>query len=319
MAIPAMTSNAAVRKPRKTGWLVLLAYILLYAATLSGMSRWGHFDPSDALGVAVILGGGFSLLAWLLTIRVTPLSYTVNQPARELSSLLLYLLPLMAFVTWGFDAVRRIFPADPVQAFAMLLAKLAIFVAVPAWIMRSRYGYRWRQVAPASFRTGHLLVAAGMSFVLLLFQAIVGRGLRDLRSAHLPTGLLVLGVPIAFLWLALEAGIVEEFFFRCLLQSRLAARLRSEVGGIVIMALLFGLVHAPGLYLRTNLTQEDLAVHPSLFMAVGYSIVITSVAGFFLGVLWARTRNLAVVVIVHAAADLLPDLLPTLRSLHILR
>jgi len=65
-------------------------------------------------------------------------------------------------------------------------------------------------------------------------------------------------------------------------------------------------------------TQEGLPAHPALWMAIGYSIVITSVAGFFLGVLWARTRNLAVVVLVHAAADLLPDFLPTLRSLHLL-
>jgi membrane protease YdiL (CAAX protease family) len=65
------------------------------------------------------------------------------------------------------------------------------------------------------------------------------------------------------------------------------------------------------------LTQEGLQ-HPSLLMAVGYSIVVTSVAGFFLGALWARTRNFAVVVVVHAAADLLPNVLPTLRSLQLL-
>jgi membrane protease YdiL (CAAX protease family) len=54
-------------------------------------------------------------------------------------------------------------------------------------------------------------------------------------------------------------------------------------------------------------------------MAIGYSIVITSVAGFFLGVLWARTRNFLVLVLVHAAADLLPNMLPTLRAFHLLK
>lgn len=127
----------------------------------------------------------------------------------------------------------------------------------------------------------------------------------------------MLGVPIAFLWLALEAGVVEEFFFRVLLQTRLASVLRSELAAIIVMSLIFGLAHAPGLYLRTGLTQEGLE-HPSLLMAVGYSIVITSIAGFFLGVLWSRTRNFAVVVVVHAATDLLPNLLPTLRSLRML-
>jgi membrane protease YdiL (CAAX protease family) len=148
---------------------------------------------------------------------------------------------------------------------------------------------------------------------------VAGRGLRDITAAHVTRGTLIWGLPLAFVWLALEAGVVEEFFFRCLLQSRLSAALQSELGGIVVMAMLFGLMHAPGLYLRTAVTQEGLSPHPSLWVAVGYSIVITSVAGFLFGVLWARTRNFAVIVVVHAAADLLPDFLPTLRSLHLLR
>jgi membrane protease YdiL (CAAX protease family) len=117
----------------------------------------------------------------------------------------------------------------------------------------------------------------------------------------------------------LEVGVVEEFFFRVLLQSRLSAVLKSKLGGIVLASLLFGLVHAPGLYLRSGATQEGLSANPSLLMAVGYSIVITSVAGFFLGVLWARTRNFLLLVLVHAAADLLPNTLPTLRAFHFLR
>jgi membrane protease YdiL (CAAX protease family) len=143
-----------------------------------------------------------------------------------------------------------------------------------------------------------------MSLLLLAFQSLLGRGLRDIASAHLPTSVLWYGLPLTFLWLVLEAGAVEEFFFRVLLQTRLSAVLHSELGAIVLMSVIFGLAHAPGLYLRTGLTQEGLSPHPSLLMAVGYSIVITSVAGFFLGVLWARTRNFAVVVVVHAVGDL---------------
>jgi len=161
-------------------------------------------------------------------------------------------------------------------------------------------------------------VVVGMSALLLAFQAFLGRGLRDIVSAHVPPSVLLYAVPLTFVWLALEAGIVEEFFFRVLLQTRLAAVLRSELGAIGLMSVIFGLAHAPGLYLRTGLTQEGLPPHPSLLMAVGYSIVITSVAGFFLGVLWARTRNFAVVVVVHAMGDLLPNVLPTLRSLRLL-
>jgi membrane protease YdiL (CAAX protease family) len=119
------------------------------------------------------------------------------------------------------------------------------------------------------------------------------------------------------LWLALEVGLVEEFFFRALLQTRLARLTGSELSGVIAASVLFGLVHVPGLYLRTAATQEALAASPSLASALAYSILITSVAGFFLGILWARTRNLAVVVVVHAAGDLIPNLLPFLRAWHL--
>ena len=74
----------------------------------------------------------------------------------------------------------------------------------------------------------------------------------------------------------------------------------------------------PGCNLRTQLTQEGLPPHPSLLIAIGYSIVITSSAGFLFGVLWARTRNFVVIVVAHGMADLLPNILPTLHSLRLI-
>ncbi len=125
---------------------------------------------------------------------------------------------------------------------------------------------------------------------------------------------LVVGAPLCYAWLVLEVGLVEELFFRALLQSRLSVWLRSETGGIVLASLLFGLAHAPGLYYRTGKTLEAVGARPSWLMAVGYSVVVTSVAGFFLGVLWSRTRNLLLVMAVHAAGDLVPNLVPMLRN-----
>jgi membrane protease YdiL (CAAX protease family) len=54
-------------------------------------------------------------------------------------------------------------------------------------------------------------------------------------------------------------------------------------------------------------------------MAIGYSIVMTSLAGLFLGVLWMRTKNFAVVVIAHAATDLLPNLVPLVKAFRLTR
>ena len=302
-----------------SGIALLAAYVVVYSATLYAMVRFGQFEPGDALGVFGLLGIGFSLAAWLLTLGVEPLPCRVLQPDRELGTILTYLLPLTAFIAFGFSAIHRFVPAEPADSLAILIAKLAVFVVIPAWIMVARFGYRLIQLAPMSAKVSHMLVFVGMSLVLVVFQSVAGRGLRDIADAHVPADKLLFGMPLVFLWLVLEVGVVEEFFFRVLLQTRLSAVLRSELGGIVLMSLIFGLVHAPGLYLRTSVTQEGLSAHPSFLMAVGYSIVITSVAGFFLGVLWARTRNFLVLILVHAATDLLPNTLPTLRAFHILK
>lgn len=319
MSTVAIERPTQQRRGKATGIALLTGYVALYAATLFAMVRFGNFDAGDSLGVFAVLGVGFSVAAWLLTIGVKPLPYEVRQPRKESAALLLYLFPLAAFVALGFSAIHRLVPTEPSDSIAMLVAKLTVFVAIPAWIMMTRFGYKPVDLAPSSLKTSHLLVVLGMSLVLLIFQSVAGTGLRDIADAHVPGDKLLLGLPFVFLWLMLEVGVVEEFFFRVLLQSRLSAAVRSELGGIVLMSLIFGLVHAPGLYLRTNVTQEGLAAHPSVLMAVGYSIVITSVAGFFLGVLWTRTRNFLVVVLVHAATDLLPNTLPTLRAFHILK
>ncbi len=300
-----------------TGGVMLIAYLAAYAGTLIAMHRIAGFGVAEALFVLTILGVGFSGAAWLWTIGVSPLLCPILSPQGELVVIVTYLVPVVVFITWGLEALHRYIAPGPANAFAVAAGKLLVFVLVPAGIMTALFKYEVPRLTPLSGRTPYVRAAVGMSALLISFQALFGRGLTDIRSAHLPASLMALGIPMVFAWLAVEAGVVEEFFFRVLLQSRLSAVLKSELAAIVVTSVIFGLAHAPGLYLRTDLTQEGLSPHPSLLMAVGYSIVITSVAGFFLGILWARTRNFAVVVFVHAAGDLLPNLLPTLRSLHL--
>ena len=185
-------------------------------------------------------------------------------------------------------------------------------MALP-WALFARRGYAVRDFF-AGWGRGHLRAGLIVSAAGVAFQSFFGRGLGDLGGLGLSPLALGAGVALGFAWLVVEVGLVEEFFFRALVQERAFALFRSEAAGIVVMALVFGLAHAPGLYLRTAATQEGLAANPSLFAAVGYSLVVTSVAGLFFGVLWARTRNLALVCLVHAAFDLVPDLAPWLRT-----
>jgi uncharacterized protein len=300
---------------KKLGAAILAAYLLLYGGALFAMHLASGFDLTEPLFALAILAGGFSGMAWLLTIGVTPLLYVVSDEEKDLTTIALYGLFVVLFVTWGFDLIHKAASPGPIDAIAILAAKLAVFVAIPAALMKARFGYSFAGLAPASGAARHIFAAAGISALLLVFQGVLGRGLRDLAAAHLSSTMIGLGVPLTLVWVSLEAGVVEEFFFRALLQTRISAVMKSEVAAVVLTSLAFGLMHAPGLYLRTNLTQEGLPPHPSLLMAIGYSIVITSSAGFLFGALWARTRNFAVIVVAHGMADLLPNVLPTLRAI----
>lgn len=60
-------------------------------------------------------------------------------------------------------------------------------------------------------------------------------------------------------------------------------------------------------------------LHPTLDAAIAYNILMTSLARLYLGVLWMRTRNFRVVVLVHGAMDLLPNLVPRAKGFHLAR
>jgi uncharacterized protein len=295
------------------GWLWL--YLAIYASFLLALARSEKLEFEEPLFVLIVLGGLFSGLAVLVTRKYSLLAVTVKKPAIELTAIVGWLVLLAAYLVNGPDTVRRLVPNDPWQFFAVGLAKVVLFVILPALLFHFAFGYKFSDIAPMSFRWRDLHPAIWLSIAMVLFQCVFGRGLRDLREAHVSLTVAVPAALVAFLWLVLEVGVVEEFFFRCLLQERLARVLNSRMGGIVIASLLFGLAHAPGLYFRTATTGESVGAHPTALHAIGYSIVITSVAGLFMGTIWARTRNFAILIVVHAVTDLVPGLLPFIRHM----
>jgi uncharacterized protein len=224
------------------------------------------------------------------------------------------LVIVVFFLTWGIDALEAAVQREPRQMLAVLGAKLMLFVLAPLGLFCGIWKYKIRDLITASPARNYLRIAIWMSLVLIAFEIAFGRGLSEIRHSGLPLWAIAAGIPLAYLWLLLEVGLVEEFFFRALLQARLAALLRSETAGILLMALLFGLAHAPGLHYRAAATLEGLGPSPSWSVAIAYSIAIISVTGIFLGVLWARTRNILLLMLVHAAGDLVPNLVRFIKA-----
>lgn len=292
------------------------AYIGLWMAAFLLLRSLYGFESGEALAAFVILGLIFPALSLLATRRVSALPYVVFRPGFETALLMACLVVVVVVLVLGFPGVARI-TTEPLHSIAVLGVKLATFVVLPAALLLASSCYRIRELIPISLNWAALKPALWMSLAALVMQSFLGHGLQDIRNAHLPLRVLALAAPLSFAWLVIEVGVVEELFCRVLLQERLAAVLRSSWGGLVVAALLFGLMHASGLYLRPAATQEPVGSHPTLLMAVGYSIVMPSLGGLFLGVLWMRTKNFAVVVIAHAAGDFLPNLVPWIRAFHL--
>jgi membrane protease YdiL (CAAX protease family) len=74
------------------------------------------------------------------------------------------------------------------------------------------------------------------------------------------------------------------------------------------MVIMFGLFHAPGLVLRGASAFEGMTQAPSPLYAIAYSIAIMGTAGLPFAILWARTGNLWLCMLPHAAIDTIAHL-----------
>lgn len=297
----------------------VIFYGVLYFLFLTALLTTRKLDPLEAILIFLVVGVGFSVLAWFLTRNTTPLKFNVRYSGSEFMVLGACVLLAVAFITWGINLIDRSFPTEPERSLITLTAKLVCFVFVPLVLLLAAGKSRFSELISLAGWRKHGRIALGMSIVLCLFQAIFGKGLTAIREVELHGAAWPLGMALAWIWLLIEVGLVEEFFFRVLIQSRLSALFNSDVTGIVLMSLIFGLAHAPGLYLRSARTMEAIGTSPSLLLAIGYSIVVTSLTGISFGILWARTRNLPLLMIVHASADLLPNTVPILKAWHFIK
>ncbi len=213
------------------------AYFALWALAFIVLRRSERFEVSEALPALVILGVIFPALAMLATRRVSALHYVVRRPGIETAVLVMYLGGIAWVLVSGFGRVARI-GTEPLHSLVLLGVKLMVFVAFPTAIAMAVGHYRIAELVPISLSWHALRPALWMSLAALLMQSLLGRGLHDIREAHVPVWVLAVATPLSFIWLTVEVGVVEEFFFRVLLQERLAAVLRSPWGGLVVAAVL---------------------------------------------------------------------------------
>jgi len=296
---------------------IVIVGLLVYAGSFGVLLQNKNFEQASAVIVLALFGIIFPALAWLATRRAVPLSIAVRPGAGEMIVLLGCIVLLSIYLISGPQWIDHQLPQDWISSprikfFVTLAKKLVVFVLIPFGIFRFAFEYRLgdfgiQREGLHALVGNHLPVVLVVGGTLLAFQLFLGGGAAPIRQGKFTAGQLCLGLPLCFVWLVIEAGLVEEFFFRALVQSRFAAWSRSEASGIVLMSLVFGLAHAPGFIFRQAGTVEGLGANPSAISAIAYSIVVLAVSGILFGVLWARTKSLYVLMVLHAAGDLLPN------------
>jgi membrane protease YdiL (CAAX protease family) len=281
----------------------LWLFAALWLASFAVLALQG-FPLEEPLAILALFGAGFPLVALLLCWRL-PLPTGPSPAQRGEAWLLLGLLAYVAaFLAMKGPLLALLLPDAPdprLRDTVNTLLKLAAFVAVPLGVYAMRYG-RLPHAGAAAIARGRMVLLFGVLAALLFgVSLIISNGARALFE--LSPAQQLLGLLLCFAWMTIEAGIVEEVFFRWLLQSRLAALTGSQVSAVFLGALAFGVAHAPGFWLRGSGVSEGLGEAPDLATSFAYSVTVQAVAGLLFGVLWARTRKLWLVVALHATLD----------------
>lgn len=292
-----------------------ILFLILYVIAVVVLNVVYKNSLADMLTILAGFGIIIPFAAWLLTKNSTP--GTTDKPSFTAEPVLILLLVFFFswYVTYGSAIINKLIPQSITlvewkNSFAIFFKKIIVFVLVPFLIYKATgfslkdFGFVVKTKTLFSRKT--LFIFITLSVLILLYQYFFSGGARPVRDGVFTTKQFIIGLPLTLIWLFFEAGLIEEFFFRTLLQSRIAVLLRSPVAGIVISGLIFGLAHAPGLYLRGADSEGISEQLPFGFWAC-YTVSAMSLAGIFLGIVWQRTRNIWLVMALHAVVDLLPN------------
>ena len=289
----------------RAGRRALAAYFAAWAIAVEYLALRGA-DWTFPIASLLIFGLIFSALSWFLTRRMDAPPVPVAHPKRESLGLLAYLV-IYAVLLIGIwlGSIKYAIPPGPSQELAVVGYKLLIHVAAPAAIVLALGGALRPLFDNGIRRQGFwstLIVLSALMFALL---AVVSPSLRQISALHLGIIGAIALVFASWAWHSLEAGLCEEFLFRACLQSRLTAWLRSPASAIVTTSLLFALAHWPGLYLRGGPDVDGWSTDP--IQVAAFTIATLSPISLSLGLLWARSRSLLLIVLVHGAIDALPN------------
>lgn len=303
---------------------IIIFFVAIYFSACATLIELYHLPVFDLLVTVLCFGLFLSAVAfWLVRNYQPPNEKPFRQ--REIWLLPLLLLWIIAYITFGSTLIDRLLPEswqnnEQILFVFIIVKKLFILFVVPfAFYRASGFGradFRLRFSGRQFFKTSNWKIFFVFSLFALLFEYFFSNGGADIREHKFSALHFIKAIPLCFLWLFIEVGLVEEFLYRAIIQSRLTSYFKSAWAGILISGLIFALSHLPGLYLRGG-ESEGIDQPLSIWFWACYCIANMSVAGISLGIVWWKTKNLYLVMALHAMIDLLPNLSSFISTWHL--
>jgi len=261
----------------------------------------------------VVFGAALPALSMALTRKAAAAPIVVRRPMLELWVLLGFLVVYaVAFLGWGMSATRAVVSAGREQESLVLIVKLIVHVGMPA-ILLAALGARLAPLFNSGIgRPGFWPPLLVLGAIILALMCVVSPALSEIAALHASAATLAWAAPAAFVWFALEAGLCEEFLFRAVLQdpSRRGPRVRSRRRRDRRAAVRAGSC-ARALSARTSGCRWY-STDP--VQVIAFTVAVLSPVALLFGTLWARTRSLLLIVLLHAAVDVLPNLTEFIRT-----
>ncbi len=284
-----MSSALLKKEELKSPVVLLFVATYVFAVTLALLS-----DSSQAL-IYFGLSLGILLLVWLvlaITEKNQIEEVLVREPWLELAfGCLVYLI---ADLTPWPDIGGK-------WGLGTILKKWFLLSILPCVFLKLRK-HSFSFMGLSLFNWKQHIKIAGITLVCLAIPSIffVSDTARLILGGKLDPAQAVIATLVYFVRDIAIAGFPEEFFFRAFIQTRLSQVLKSRLGGILGVSLLFGLIHIPEVqrsYQGITLTEAFC----SAFFLQGF-------IGLIFGFLWDRTRNLIPGIIVHSGINTINNL-----------
>jgi uncharacterized protein len=282
---------SVARKGRGAALAAALVFAILWAGSVYWLFAAGNEDWFTGVLVMAVFGLGLSSLAWLLTRGADAPPIEVKRPAVEGGAAILYLtLYAVLFTGYAMNWARGALPEGQQQDLLVMGVKLVAHIALPSLLLLA-LGARIAPLLQAGLsgrKFWRTLIVLGV--IVLGLLCVISPSLRNIAETNASAATLAWVTPASFAWIAIEAGLNEEFLFRGVVQTRLSAWFNSAWAGVFVTSLLFGVVHAPGLFMRGAGADGSSA---DVLQVIAYTIAVLAPMGLLFGLIYARTKSLS--------------------------